>query len=508
MKIVSCEQIKEIDSYTIKHEPIASIDLMERASVQLFNWITGRYGISEHFVIFAGTGNNGGDGLALARMLGNCGYMTDVQFVSVSDKISSDCSLNLNRLQNVTNVTISTIKDISQFPLIGSDDIVIDAIFGSGLTRPVSGLQAEVIKMINLSEALVISIDLPSGLFGEDNSNNTDSSIIRADYTLTFQFPKLSFVFPENAQFIGEWIVLPIGLDENAIRKSVSPYSLLLSGDILPLLKSRNKFDHKGTYGHGLLIAGSEGKMGAAVLGAGAALRSGIGLVTCHIPSGGNLIIQSTVSESMVISDRSEKYISEIGSVENFTAVGIGPGIGTAPETQKALYDLLSSCKKPVVIDADALNILSMNKEWLSLIPAESILTPHPKEFERLFGKSTDSYERLQKQIAFSEKFNCIIICKGANTTISTPSGNVFFNSTGNPGMATGGSGDVLTGIILSLLAQGYSPVNAALTGVYLHGLAGDIAARESCFESIIASDIINCIGKAFNEIRRNGVKA
>jgi NAD(P)H-hydrate epimerase len=508
MKIVSCEQIKEIDSYTIKHEPIASIDLMERASVQLFNWITGRFGISEHFVIFAGTGNNGGDGLALARMLGYYGYMADVQFVSVSDIISSDCSLNLNRLQNVTNVTINTIKDISQFPIIGSDDIVIDAIFGSGLTRPVTGLPAEVIKMINISEALVISIDLPSGLFGEDNSNNSNTGIIRADYTLTFQFPKLSFMFPENAGFVGEWIVLPIGLDDNAIRKSVSPYSLLLSGDILPLLKSRNKFDHKGTYGHGLLIAGSEGKMGAAVLGAGAALRSGIGLITCHIPSGGNLIIQSTVSESMVVSDRSEKYISEIGSLENFTAVGIGPGIGTAPETQKALFDVLSSCKKPIVIDADALNILSMNKEWLSLIPSGSILTPHPKEFERLFGKSIDSYERLQKQIAFSEKFNCIIVCKGANTTLSTPSGDVFFNSTGNPGMATGGSGDVLTGIILSLLAQGYSPVNAAITGVYLHGLAGDIAAGESCYESIIASDIINCIGKAFNEIRRNGVRA
>jgi len=327
MKIVSCEQIKEIDSYTIKHEPIASIYLMERASVQLFNWITGRYGISEHFVIFAGTGNNGGDGLALARMLGNYGYIADVHFVSVSDKISSDCGLNLNRLQNVTNVTINTIKDISQFPLIGTGDIIIDAIFGSGLTRPVTGLPAEVIKMINISEALVISIDLPSGLFGEDNSNNTDNSIIRADYTLTFQFPKLSFLFPENAQFAGEWIVLPIGLDENAIRKSVSPYSLLFCGDILPLLKSRNKFDHKGTYGHGLLIAGSEGKMGAAVLGAGAALRSGIGLITCHIPSGGNLIIQSTVSEAMVVKDKSENSISEIGSLENFTAVGIGPGI-------------------------------------------------------------------------------------------------------------------------------------------------------------------------------------
>ncbi|MBK7627863.1 MAG: NAD(P)H-hydrate dehydratase [Bacteroidales bacterium] len=507
MKIVSCEQIKEIDSYTISHEPIASIDLMERASAQLFNWITGRYGISEHFVIFAGTGNNGGDGLALARMLGSNGYMADVQFISVSDKISDDCRLNLDRLQNVTNVTINTIKDISQLPFLRSGDIIIDAIFGSGLTRPVTGLPAEVISMINKTDSLVISIDLPSGLFGEDNTNNSDTGIIRADYTLTFQFPKLSFMFPENAEFAGEWIVLPIGLDEKAIQTTVSPYRLLLCSDILPLLKSRNKFDHKGTYGHGLLIAGSEGKMGAAVLGAWAALRSGAGLITCHIPSGGNLIIQSSVSEAMVINDRSEKIISGIGPLENFTAVGIGPGIGTDEETQLALKSFLAECKKPLVIDADALNIISLNIDLLQLLPSSTILTPHPKEFERLIGKTKNSYERLQKQIAFSEKYNCIVLLKGAHSTITIPSGEVFFNSTGNPGMATGGSGDVLTGIILSLLSQGYSPENAAITGVYLHGLAGDIAAEESCYESIIASDIINCIGKAFNKIRSNGVK-
>lgn len=506
MKIVSCEQIKEIDSYTIKHEPIASIDLMERASVQLFNWITGRFGISEHFVIFAGTGNNGGDGLALARMLGNSGYMAEVQFISVSDNISSDCNLNLKRLQNVTNVTINTIKDISQIPLISSGDIVIDAIFGSGLTRPVNGLPAEVIQLINKSDALVISIDLPSGLFGEDNSNNSNTGIISADFTLTFQFPKLSFMFPENAQFVGEWVVLPIGLDENAIQRTVTPYRLLLCSDILPVLRRRGKFDHKGTYGHGLLIAGSEGKMGAAVLGARAALRTGIGLITCHIPSGGNMIIQSTVSEAMVVKDKSEKFISEIGSVENFTSVGIGPGIGTAEETCQTFKSFLSACNKPLVIDADALNILSLNIDLLKLLPPDTILTPHPKEFERLTGKTNNSFERLQKQLAFSEKHNCIVILKGAHSTITLPSGEVYFNSTGNPGMATGGSGDVLTGILVSLLAQGYSPVNAAITGVYLHGLAGDIAARESCYESIIATDIINCIGKAFNEIRHNGI--
>lgn len=508
MKIVSCEQIKELDSYTIMHDHITSIDLMERASGQLFNWITAKFGISKRFVIFAGTGNNGGDGLALARLLGNNGYRADVQFINVSDKTSSDCGLNLERLKNVTNVTISHLKDISQFSVTGIDDIVIDAIFGSGLTRPVTGLQAEVIQMINKTDSLVISIDLPSGLFGEDNSNNSNENIIKADYTLTFQFPKLSFMFSENARFAGEWIVLPIGLKEDAIKNTVSPYNYLINSDVLPLLKERSRFDHKGTYGHGLLIAGSKGKMGAAVLGAKAALRSGIGLITCHIPSLGNLIMQSAVSEAMVFTDKSENIISEIGSVEIFSAVAIGPGIGTDKETQLALESILAKCSKPLVLDADALNILSLNKKLLESLPPQTILTPHPKEFERLFGKTNDSYERLQKQIASSKKYKCIIVCKGANTTISTPSGDVFFNSTGNPGMATGGSGDVLTGIILSLLSQGYKPADAAITGVYLHGLAGDIAASESSYESIIASDIINCIGKAFNEIRRKGVKA
>lgn len=507
MKLFRSDQIRNIDQYTIENEPVSSVELMERAAQQLFFWINERYEKSSRFVVFAGTGNNGGDGLVLARLLANNGYKADVQFINVSDKISSDCGLNLDRLENVTNVTISHLKDKSQFPVTGADDVVIDAIFGSGLTRPVTGLQADVIQMINKADSLVISIDLPSGLFGEDNSNNSNTNIINADYTLSFQFPKLSFMFTENARFAGEWIVLPIGLSEDAIKNTESPYNYLINSDILPLLKERSRFDHKGTFGHGLLIAGSEGKMGAAVLGAKAALRSGIGLITCHIPSGGNLIMQSTVSEAMVMKDKSEKYISEIGSAEIFSAVGIGPGIGTDSETQLALKSFLAECNKPLVLDADALNILSLDKKLLELLPPQTILTPHPKEFERLFGKTSDSYERLRKQIAFSEKYKCIIVCKGANTTISTPSGDVYFNSTGNPGMATGGSGDVLTGIILSLLAQGYTPVNATITGVYLHGLAGDIAAGESCYESIIASDIINCIGKAFNKIRRNGVQ-
>jgi NAD(P)H-hydrate epimerase len=312
-------------------------------------------------------------------------------------------------------------------------------------------------------------------------------------------------MFPENAECLGEWTVLPIGLSQDAITSTISPYIFLTNSDVTPLLKKRKKFDHKGIYGHGLLVSGSRGKMGAAVLGAGAALRSGIGLITCHSPSCEVSVIQCALPEAMVVPDRNEKHISEIGNTDSYSALGIGPGIGTEPESQRVLHKLLEENKKPIVIDADALNILSLNKEWFSLIPERAILTPHPKEFERLAGKTDNSFIRLKRQLEFSRENKCIVVLKGAHTSITTPEGEVFFNSTGNPGMATAGSGDVLTGILLSLLAQGYKPENAAILGVYLHGVAGDIAAEELCQESIIASDIIKCLGKAFNRIRDKG---
>jgi NAD(P)H-hydrate epimerase len=396
--------------------------------------------------------------------------------------------------------------DADQFPVLASGTIIIDAIFGSGLSRPTEGLAADVIRRINDSGCEVISIDLPSGLFSEDNTGNTGGEIVRAKHTLTFQFPKLSFMFAENEQFTGSWTVLPIGLHPAAIASQPAPYTYTLADDVLPLLRTRKKFAHKGSFGHGLLVAGSEGKTGACILGAAAALRSGIGLITCHTPSGGMASIHAALPEAMVIPDRSEKCISVALAATGFSAVAVGPGLGKAPETARALFGLLTVCDKPMVIDADALNILSMNKDWLDLLRPGTILTPHPGEFDRLAGKRDNGYSGLMKQVEFSRKYGCIVILKGAFTSISTPDGRVRFNSTGNPGMATAGSGDVLTGILLSLLSQGLDPSDAALTGVYLHGLAGDIAAEESGYESIIASDIINCLGKAFNRLRQTTI--
>jgi ADP-dependent NAD(P)H-hydrate dehydratase / NAD(P)H-hydrate epimerase len=502
MKIFTCEQIREIDDYTIIHEPVASINLMERAAGQLFKWYISRFERSHRVFIFAGPGNNGGDGLALARMLSESRYPVEVHYVKFTEKRSPDWEKNFHRLKTETQVNFSNLEKPDKLPYISSEDIIIDAIFGSGLTRPVDGFPAEVIRVINSIDCIKIAVDIPSGLFGEDNSNNRFENIVKADYTLSFQFPKLSFLFAENFKFTGEWFALPIGLDISVITELKTPYSLLGSQDVLPMIKKRGRFDHKGNYGHGLLVSGSKGKIGASVLGAAAALRTGIGLLTCHVPSGGSAVIHSCVPEAMVKEDISTDHISDTDNTDLFSAVGIGPGLGTGLETQNALHQLLEEYNKPVIIDADALNILALNKPWLTELSAGTILTPHLKEFERLAGVSNNGFDRLSIQLKFSMEHSCIVILKGAYTSITTGDGKVFFNSTGNPGMATAGSGDVLTGILLSLLAQGLSPENASLLGVFLHGLAGDIAAGESCYESLIASDIIKSIGKAFNKIR------
>jgi NAD(P)H-hydrate epimerase len=502
MKIFTSSQIRQIDQYTIEHEPVSSADLMERASAELFGWIGPAFSRDVHFLVFCGPGNNGGDGLALSRMLSVENYDVEVFYVSFAGNRSADWETNRERLENETSLKLNYISEASQFPVIAETDIVLDAIFGSGLSKPAVGFAAEIIERINTSGATILSVDIPSGLFGEDNGDSSNRAVVQADYTLTFQFPKLAFMFAGNEKYSGEVIILPIGLSGEKIRVTDTPWTYVESDDIRPLLKRRNKFDHKGNFGHSLLVSGSYGKMGASVLGAAAALRAGAGLITCHIPSCGYSVVQGSLPEAMVISDKSDKYVTAVGGTEIYSAAGVGPGLGTDQATCEAFHKFLLECKKPVIFDADALNILAMNKEWIRLLQPLTIITPHPKEFERLAGKSDNGYARLMLQTRFAGEHNIIVVLKGANTSIAFPDGRVFFNSTGNPGMATAGSGDVLTGIILSLLSQGYSPEDAALAGVFIHGLAGDIASGESCFESVIASDIINNIGKAFNKIR------
>ena len=498
MKILPIEKIREADAYTIEHEPIADIDLMERAATELFEWIQAKIDPIKTVRIYCGLGNNGGDGFALGRMLAGSGFKVEIVVVRYAENMSASCQTNYERIKELKIVDLIELKENDQFPLIYPDDIVIDAIFGSGLTRPISGFIGKVVDHINESKAVIISVDAPSGFFCDGTNVYNKGSIIKADYTLTFQFPKLGFLYPENDAFVGKWEVLHIGLHQDFIEKAEVKNFYLLGKDCKRVLKKRGKFSHKGTYGHGLLIAGSYGKMGAAVLAAKAGLKAGAGLITAHIPEKGYEIMQASVPTAMVSIDPDKREFSELPKLDPYNAIAIGPGIGTGEATQKALKLLIQDTGLPLIFDADAINILGENKTWISFIPAESIFTPHPKEFERLVGKASDEFERNQMQREFSVKYKAYVILKGAHTAISCPDGSCFFNSTGNPGMATGGSGDVLTGILLGLKAQGYSSKETCLMGTYLHGMAGDIASEKWGYEALTANNITHYLGKAF----------
>ncbi len=502
MKIFTADAVKLIDQYTIENEPIKSIDLMERASLKLKDWYVGRYRTYRKVEVLVGPGNNGGDALALARMLIERQYDVICFLVSNSGKYSEDWEINLQRLKEMGPGRIMNIVKKEDFPVFTANDVIIDGLFGSGLKRVIEGIYKELIIHLNNSEAEVISIDIPSGLFGEDNGGNDWSAIVNADHTLTFQFPFLSFFFAENEKYTGKWHVLDIGLNKQVLEDTYTGYSTSNRNQVAALLPSRNKFSHKGTYGHALVIAGSNGMMGASLLVSEAVLRSGAGLVTAHVPGSGYMIVQIGFPEAIVSIDKDSDVFSEAPGLEKYTALAAGPGLGNSPKSSKALESVLRNIKIPLVLDADALNLIAANPEMTALVPEGAILTPHPAEFDRLAGPSADGWSRHIKQIKFSVKHKLIVVLKGAYTGISFPDGSYVFNQTGNPGMATGGSGDVLTGIIVSLLAQGISPSDAAIAGVYLHGRAGDIAADRLGQVSMISRDIIKCLGNAFKEVK------
>ncbi|HEV7349968.1 NAD(P)H-hydrate dehydratase [Telluribacter sp.] len=492
MKIFTVPQIRALDAYTIQHEPISSVDLMERASRAFVQWYCNRFTTQQPVSIFCGKGNNGGDGLAIARLLSARGYGVKVFLVEHSDRASADFRHNLDRLPvSITSTTIKQANDLSAL-LMGM--VVIDALLGSGLTRPLSGLLAEVVEVLNDSGCTIVAVDIASGLYA-DQPNQDGDSIISPDYTVTFQLPKLAFMLPQNEPYVGEWHTVDIGLSTEFIEKESTPYYYTDQAVADDLIKPREKFSHKGTFGHSLLVAGSFGKMGAALLCGRACLRSGIGLLTMHIPRCGYDIIQTAVPESMASVDPHEQLITTLPPLQSYKSIGMGPGIGKDPQTLKVLQQLITQSEVPLVLDADALNLLSENPELLPQLPKNSILTPHPREFQRLAGESQDEYHRLQLAREFAAQYQVVLCLKGAHTAVILPDGTVHFNSTGNAGMATGGTGDVLTGIITSLAAQGYSPVQAAQLGVYQHGAAGDKAANAKTKVGMIASDIVEYLG-------------
>ncbi len=498
MKIFNAEKIKELDKLTIETQKITSLELMERAALQAFLWLVNHFHDKKTvYHIFCGVGNNGGDGLVIARMLKQNYFEVHVYVVPFSEKFSNDFDSNLERLKEC-NLTYEVINADSEFPDIAENHIIIDAIFGIGLTRVMDSWLQLLIQKINYHQSFTVSIDIPSGLFLNQKTNVA----IHSDVVLTFQLPKLAFYLPDNENFINEIVLLPIDLDEKAIEFIPSNYFYTNLNEIKKRYKPISKFSHKGTQGHVLLIGGCFGKIGAMVLASQAALRSGCGLATVFIPKCGYEILQTATPEAMVITDEDYHKISNIAFNFQPKAIGIGMGIGQDAATAAAIFDFLKNNSIPLVIDADALNILSENKEWLSLLPKNSILTPHPKELERLIGTWNDDFDKIEKVKAFAKMYHLVVLIKGAFTLIIDEK-NVFVNSSGNQALATGGSGDVLSGMITSFRAQGYSAVDAALLGVYFHGRTADIAMNDMGYEGFIASDIIKYLGKVFMELRK-----
>lgn len=501
MEIFNAEQIRAWDAYTIEKEPVSSIELMERASFQVTCWIQKHIALNQEFIVFCGTGNNGGDGFAIARQIAELGGSVHCILCKISEKLSHDCRVNLDHVKRlkVQHRSISSASEIEEIH-IQESAVIIDALFGSGLNRPVDGLAKAVVEFINLCNGIKISIDIPSGMFSEPGPHN-EAICVNADYTLSFQCPNLNLLLPGTGDSVGELHILDIGLHENFKDHNDSKFHYLQAPDVSELLRERKSFSHKGNYGHACLVGGAYGKTGAIVLGARACLASGAGLVSCHVPRACLTVVQTCIPEAMVDLNEGE-FIHEGSFNYEYKFLGIGPGLGTAPESIQFFESFLKSCKEPLVLDADALNILSLNKHLRSRIPPDSILTPHPREFERLAGAWNTESEKLDKLSELAGQLSSYIILKGHHSIVCTPTGKFYFNSTGNAGMATGGSGDVLTGLLTGFLSQSYMPLDACLIAVYIHGLAGDLAAKSKTMHTMKAGDIIDFLPDAFKVLK------
>lgn len=496
MKIFSAAQIKDCDAHTIAADDIRSIGLMERAAAKCKDWLMSRLPKDSLFVVLCGTGNNGGDGLALTRMLHNAGYGAKAFLLQYSKELSADCHANLLRLQQMDAGLLTRVPLDTFITDIPPHIIIIDAILGTGLNRPIEGWLAQFIAYLNQLPNRKIAIDLPTGL-PADNVPEQGSAVVSVNDTLSFELYKRSALHPEGGIYTGQLHLLDIGLDKQFIAATHTNYHIIDEAIIKRIYRPRKTFSNKGTYGTALLIGGSYGMAGAICFSANAAGRIGSGKVKAIIPEACYPVFQALAPEAMCTIS-GVKHIENIIVREDKQSIGIGPGMGTEPASLKALEYLLDSIKQPMVIDADALNMLAKHKDLLHRLPAGSILTPHPKEYERLFGLSPDTMLRLEHARTQAMRYNVVIALKDSYTTVVLPGGECYYNLTGTPALATGGTGDVLTGMITGLLAQGYEPPEAAMMGVYLHGIAGRLAAKEYSEEAVLASDVINKIGAAY----------
>ncbi len=500
MKILSVQKIREADAYTISQEPILSIDLMERAGKACAEYITTVADKGSRISVVAGQGNNGGDGLVIARLLNDQSYHVEVVVLFLNEQGSPDFETNLKRLEH-TGVKIHQVDSPEGLPDFFGFGLIVDALFGSGLTRPVTGLTANLIERINQSGKKVIAIDIPSGLFADTFTDPGAGAVVEADITLSLELPKLAMLMPANHCYTGHWEVIPIGLHPAYLEEAETPHQLFTIRDAGQVFMPRSRVAHKGHFGHGLLLAGSRDKAGAAILSATAALRSGAGLLTACLPAGMSQVLNTALPEAMTVSDSSPSCLTTLPDLSSYNAIAAGPGLGLADKTRQMLHALLQKATCPLVLDADALNILSLHPEWLPLLPAGSVLTPHPKEFERLAGKATDEFHRLEMARRFALDYRCYLVLKCAFTVVVNPEGNCSFNISGNAGLAKGGSGDTLTGILLGLLCRGYSSDDATRLAVFAHGYAAEKAVANMGADALLASDVAANLGKVWKEL-------
>lgn len=493
--LMTAQQTREADTYTIAREPIASIDLMERASRAFVDKILSLFPLKDRsLLICCGTGNNGGDGLAIARLLYEQGVRdVDVWIVRYNVRQTEDFKTNYLRLKNLP-VAVRELFPGDELPAI-SQDIIIDALLGSGLNKSLVSFWKLLVQHLNQANKQVVAVDIPTGMPADGFIDATAAAVITDD-AITFQRPKLSFLFPESASIMKRFHVVDIGLDEDFIEHLTSDFIEVTEMDILLIVKDRSPFSHKGTFGHSLIVAGNENTMGAALLSAEACLFTGAGLTTLSVSRSGFTAMNTRLPEVMLLGR--DKQI-EIGK---YNALAIGPGLGTGEKEVDLLKGLILANTPPLVLDADALNILSVKQELLEHLQEGAILTPHMKEFDRLFGNSSSWMERVLKAKEMALNRKLVIVLKNRFTFIALPDGKIYVNFTGNPGMASGGMGDALTGIIVSLLAQGYTSSEATLLGCYLHGRAGDMLAAEG-MAIIPASVLIQKIPKIIGDLKR-----
>jgi len=497
-KILNSRQVREVDALTIRKKNILSHELMESAAKSFVKIFSRRYNNDRPVIVFCGPGNNGGDGLAISRLLLKKSWDVSTYYLQ-SDNYSTDFKYNLDKLLKTPGNNVRIIKETAQLPALQKDTIIIDALFGTGLNKPITGFTASLIEWVNRQPCIRVAVDIPSGM--SDTMPPEDSAVVKTDLTITFQIPKMSLLLEDNKEYVNELAIADIGLDEEAIGRQTTNSYFVQKEDVKQKIKPVKRFSSKWENGHALLIAGSYEKTGAAILAATSCMRAGVGLLSVHVPRSAKNALNISIPEAMIVPDVHENIITAINTDPRYTAFGIGPGIGTNELTVQAFISFLSNCNKPVVIDADALNILATQKQLLNQLPEHCILTPHAKEFDRLTQKHEKHIDRVETQRKFSVQHKCVAVLKSAYTTISDTEGNIYFNSSGNAGMAKAGSGDVLTGIITAFLAKKYDTLDAAICGAYVHGLAGDAAAERLGKVSMKAGDIIKYLPRALKKI-------